>query len=312
MKSRGRGYLVYCRKVNTRLYAHADDLKGFSVKNCPPMPLSTGVLMCPPDHYDVSEPRNPYMAESVGKVDRSRARAQWEEVRGAFESLGKPVSLLPPEPGFEDMVFVSNQTLAGLTARMEKVCLLGHMRHPARRGEVAFFERWFREQGYRIARLKDPAMTFEGMGDCFWHPGKRLLWGGHGFRTDAEVYPEIAEIFETPVVLLKLVNERFSHLDTCFCPLTQEAALIYPPAFSPESLEIILRLFPVVLATEEREAVVRMACNSAVVENTALVPKGASNAVQHIKALGMGAVEVDVSEFVKSGGSVSCLKMLFY
>ncbi|HAH08422.1 MAG TPA: amidinotransferase [Elusimicrobia bacterium] len=298
--------------MNTRIYAHADELKGFSIKNCPSMPTPSTLLMCPPDFYDVSEPRNPYMAESVGRVDKARARMQWDELRSVFEKLGKTVRVIPPVSGYEDMVFVTNQTFVGLTTRMEKVCMLSHMRHPARRGEVVHFEKWFKGEGYRIARLSDPAMTFEGMGDCLWHPGKRLLWGGHGFRTDPEVYSALAQAFEAPVVLLKLVNERFAHLDTCFCPLTPEAVLIYSPAFSPESLEIILRMFPVVLAVDEREAVEKMACSAAVIDSTAVVQKGADNAVRHMKALGLSVAEVDVSEFIKSGGSVFCLKMMVY
>ena len=298
--------------MNTRIYSQAEELKGFSVKNCPSMPSAGGVLMCPPDYYDISEPRNPYMAESLGKVDKARARAQWEELRSVFEKLGKPVRLIDPVPGFDDMVFVTNQTFVGLTSRMEKVCLLGHMRHPARRGEVPCFENWFKAEKYRIARLPDPALTFEGTGDGIWHPGKRLLWGGHGFRTDPEVYAGIAQLFESPVVLLKLVNERFCHLDTCFCPLTSEAVLIYPPAFAPESLEMILRMFPVVLAVEEREAIEKMACSAAVVDSTAIVQKGAANAIRHMKALGLSVIEADVSEFVKSGGSVFCLKMMYF
>ncbi|MFA6092230.1 MAG: arginine deiminase-related protein [Elusimicrobiota bacterium] len=298
--------------MNTRTYAHVDELKGFSIKNCPSMPQPGSVLMCPPDYYDVSTPLNPYMAESVGKVDKARAREQWGSLRTVFERLGKPVRMLTPAVGLEDMVFVTSQTLLGLTARMEKVCLLGHMRHPSRRGEVAHFDKWFQENGYRTVRFQDPTLTFEGMSDSVWHPGKRLLWGGHGFRTDPEVYELVAGTFESPVILLKLVNERFYHLDTCFCPLGPEAVLIYPPAFSPESLEIILRMFPVVLAADEREAA-RMVCNSAIVDaHTAIVPKGVPNAVLHLKALGMDVLEADVSEFVKSGGSVSCLKMMYF
>jgi N-dimethylarginine dimethylaminohydrolase len=296
--------------MNTRIYSQVGDLKGFSAKNCPSMPGFNSVLMCPPDYYDVSEARNPIMAENIGRVDRNLARAQWESVKAAFEKLGKKVRTMEPVSGFEDMVFSATQTLVGLTSRMEKVCLLGHMRHPSRRGEVAHFEKWFVSEQYRIARLKDPAMTFEGMGDCLWHPGKRLLWGGHGFRTDAEVYEHVAEAFEAPVILLKLVNERFYHLHTCFCPLTQEAVLIYPPAFSPESLEMILRMFPVVLAAGEREAVTKLPCNAAVVDSgTAIIQKGAVNAIRHLKALGLNALEVDTSEFLKSGASVCCLRM---
>jgi N-dimethylarginine dimethylaminohydrolase len=298
--------------MNTRIYTQANDLKGFSIKNCPSMPEPQAVLMCPPDYYKVSAARNPYMANSVGKVDGAKAQQQWNGVKQAFEDLNLAVKTIAPVEGLEDMVFAANQTLTGLDTKMEKVCLLSHMRHPARRPEVAHFEKWFTDAGYRIARLKDPQMTFEGMGDAVWHPGKRLLWGGHGFRTDPEVYEEAAQVFETPVVRLKLVNERFYHLDTCFCPLNQEAVLIYPPAFDPESLELILKLFPIVLAADEKEASAQLPCNATIINSTAVMQAGAAAAARHVQAIGMKVREVDTSEFLKSGASTFCLKMFLY
>lgn len=299
--------------MSHQVYRAVADLKGFSLKNCPAMPEPTGVLMCPPDHYDVVDVKNPFMAGKVGTVDRALARRQWEELKAAFESAGRAVSLISPVPGLEDMVFCANQTLAGVTPRMEKVCLLGQMRHSSRRREVPAFEAWFRERGYRIARLKDPATSFEGAGDALWQPGKRLLWGGHGFRSEPQAYEEVARVFETPVILLKLVNEHFYHLDTCFCPLTPESVLIYPAAFDAESLELILKLFPVVLTASEPEAARAMACNAAVIDSrTAILQRGASAVARHMAVMGLRVLEVDTSEFIKSGGSVYCLKMFLY
>ncbi|PCI40112.1 MAG: hypothetical protein COB53_01915 [Elusimicrobia bacterium] len=296
--------------MKLRLYTRAVDLKGFSVKNCPSMPTPSSILMCEPRYYNVSEAHNPYMGGQ--KINGALALEQWNDVKKAFEDLGRSVETIDPVEGLEDMVFTANQSLTGLTPRMERLCFLAQMRHPGRRGEVPHFETWFKEKGYKISKLKDPAFSFEGMGDAIWHPGKRLLWGGHGFRTDPEVYEPISKAFETPVVLLKLVNERFYHLDTCFCPLTQEAVMIYPPAFDPDSLELILRLFPIVLAADEREASSRFPCNAAVVDSTAIMQSGSSTAVRHMKAIGVVAREVETSEFLKSGGSVFCLKMHLY
>src|SRR5438045_4118620 len=103
--------------MNTRIYTSAVELKGFSAKNCPTVPAPSGVLMCPPDHYDVSDVRNPFMAAGLGKVDRTLARAQWDGVKAAFEKLGKPVKVIEPVKGLEDMVFAANQTFTGLTSR---------------------------------------------------------------------------------------------------------------------------------------------------------------------------------------------------
>jgi N-dimethylarginine dimethylaminohydrolase len=269
--------------------------------------------MCPPDHYDVLDVKNPFMAGHVGSVNKGLARKQWDDLKAAFESAGKPVTHIDPVPGLEDMVFCANQTFVGVDPKMEKICLLGQMRHSSRRREVPAFEAWFKSQGYRIVKLKDSAVLFEGAGDAIWHPGKRLIWGGHGFRSQPEVYEEVARAFDSPVVLLKLVNERFYHLDTCFCPLTPEAVLIYPSAFDAESLELILKIFPIVLTAGEGEAVRSMACNAAVVDGkTAILQKGAASVSRHMAVMGLKVIEVDTSEYIKSGGSVYCMKMFCY
>lgn len=299
--------------MSASVYRSVSDLKGFSLKNTQPMPEPSGVLMCRPDHFDVLDVKNPFMAGKTGSVDKDLARRQWDEVKAAFEAAGRPVSLIEPLAGLEDMVFCANQTFLGLTPKMERVCVLGQMRHPSRQKEVPAFEAWLKAHGYRTAKLKNDSLLFEGAGDAVWHPGKRLIWGGHGFRSEPEAYDEVAKIFDTPVTLLKLVNERFYHLDTCFCPLNSESVLIYPSAFDAGSLELILKLFPVVLTASEGEASKYMACNAAVIDGkTAIVQRGASTVARHMAGMGLKVVEVDTSEFIKSGGSVYCLKSFLY
>lgn len=43
---------------------------------------------------------------------------------------------------------------------------------------------------------------------------------GHGFRYELDLYSDIAEYLKTEVLSLHLMDERFSHLDTCFYPLS--------------------------------------------------------------------------------------------
>jgi N-dimethylarginine dimethylaminohydrolase len=300
--------------LSANIYRSIHDLKGFSLKNCPPMAEPSSVLVCPPDHFQVVAVKNPYMAAHIGGVDRERARRQWGELVAAFESIGCPVEQIAPAQGLEDMVFCANQSIAGTRPDGEKVAVLSSMRHASRRPEVAAFEAWYKERGYRVVRIKSEGVeTFEGSGDAVWHPGRRLLWCGYGFRSDSGVFEQVADAFKTPVIQLKLVNERFYHLDTCFCPLTPESVLIYPSAFDAASLELILKIFPVVVTASESDAVARMACNAAVWRSkTAIIQKGAAAASGHMRALGLDVIEVDTSEFIKSGGSVYCLKQFLF
>jgi N-dimethylarginine dimethylaminohydrolase len=300
--------------LSAKIYKTVHDLKGFSLKNCPPMPEPSGVLMCAPDFYQVLAVKNPYMSGQIGAVDLPRARRQWEQLREAFDAADCPVSLIEPTPGLEDMVFCANQSLAGTRPDGEKVAVLSAMRHPSRRREVDGFEAWYKAHGYRVVKLKPGGHdTFEGSGDAVWHPGRRLLWAGHGFRSDPETFAQVAAAFEAPIIQLKLVNERFYHLDTCFCPLTTESVLIHPAAFDAASLELILKIFPIVVTSTEADASARMACNAAVVRGrTAIIQRGATAVSNHMHALGLGVCEVDTSEFMKSGGSVYCLKQFLF
>ncbi|MBI3298961.1 MAG: hypothetical protein HYZ75_12395 [Elusimicrobia bacterium] len=287
--------------MKARLYSSAEELKGFSVKNCPAMPGPAAVLMCPPDYFSA-------LADLPGSDgDRQRARVQWDGVKAAIETLGRPVKLLDPVVGLPHLALAATQSLTGVTPRMEKVCLLGHSRRPARRGESERLEAWFKAAGYKIIKPRDQSLVFEAGADCAWHPGKRLLWGAHGFRSDPESYALAADAFEAPVVLLKLVNERFTHLSSCFRPLTPEAVLIVPPAFDPVSLELILKIFPIVLAADEREAAGMLPCNALVVDGTAVLEAGAAAAAGHIRAIGLGTRPVDTREFIKAGASVAAL-----
>ncbi|MDD5657394.1 MAG: hypothetical protein PHF00_09100, partial [Elusimicrobia bacterium] len=174
-------------------------------------------------------------------------------------------------------------------------------------------EAWFREAGYRLGAIKDRDAAFAGAGDAIWHPGRRLIWGGFGFYSDAAVYDEVARLFSAPVALLKLVNEKLPRLDSCFCPLTAESVLIYPSAFDSRSLELIFRLFPVIITASEPEAMNQMVCNSVVIGGkTVILQRGARNAARHLSALGLEVVEVDVSEFIKGGGGAQSLKLFVY
>ena len=43
-----------------------------------------------------------------------------------------------------------------------------------------------------------------------------------------------------------------------------------------------------------------------------ILQKGANAVSNHVHALGLGVCEVDTSEFIKSGGSVYCLKQFLF
>lgn len=291
-------------------FSAVEDLpSSFDIKQIPNMAYPKSVLMCAPDFFDIVDVKNEFMASHVGSVNKPTAHLQWKKLKECFENLGLSVSLIPPEPGREDMVFCANQTFIGIDPRGAHLCVLSHMNHASRRLEVPAFARWFRSNGYSVEEIGDVSVPFEGSGDAVWHPGKKLVWGGIGARTKKEIYPELSKRFGVPVLGIEMVSKDFYHLDTCFSALSEKCALIYPPALSKKSVQLINHIFSQVIEANEEEALKGMACNAASFFGSEVVLQKGSNALcKKLEKAGFKVHEVETGEFMKSGGSVFCMK----
>lgn len=271
------------------------------------------VLMCTPEHFDVVDVKNPFMQGNVGRVDKRRARTEWEALRRTYEATGHEVVTIRGADDLEDMVFAANQVLPGLGSEGRPYVLLSRMRHPSRRREVPVYRRWFEQHGYDVLELSEDAGCFEGQGDAIWHPCKQLLWGGYGPRTTLSAYEQISEKLAVPVIALALIHPNFYHLDTCFCVLSRDAALYFPGAFDDVGRALLARMFPRLVEVSEGEATRSLACNAhALDDETVIIQRGAAETVARLRAEGFRVIEVETDEFLKSGGSVFCMKMMIY
>ncbi len=280
----------------------------------PTLPRPGRVLMTTPDHFRVEYIINPHMEGNEGTVDRARARAQWDALREAYERFGFPVSVVEGEAGLPDMVFCANQSLPLLSPTGDRTAVLSRMHAPQRTGEVPAYGRFFEAEGYAVQGLDaDLPDTFEGMGDALWHPGRFLLWGGHGFRTSPEVYTRLTAALGVPVVPLALHDPDFYHLDTCLCPLDEQTALYYPAAFDEAGLAALREGFPQLIEAPEDEARRLFACNAHTPDGRhVLIQRGCTETNARLREAGFETVEVDTDEFLKSGGSVFCMKLMFW
>ena len=296
-----------------RLYRTLAEID-FRLDDLPALPRPARVLMAKPDYFDVSYVINPHMQGNVGTVDSSVAADQWRTLRRAYESLSIPADTVRAVEGLPDLVFAANQTLPYYDPTDgTRGVVLSRMASPERRDEVAHFARFFRSQGYEVTQLPDPTLEFEGMGDALWHPGRHLLWGGYGFRTTPEAYEALAARLEVPVVGLRLVDERFYHLDTCFSLLDGQTVLVFPPALDGEAMAMIRHFFPRIIEAPEKEALELFACNAHCPdEQHVFIQRGCALTTDRLRAAGFEPVELDTDEFLKSGGSVFCLKQMFW
>lgn len=264
--------------------------------------------MVHPAHFQVRHVINPHMEGMIGAVDPIRAHEEWEAIKNAYEELGFPVMVVESIDEFPDVVFAANQLLPYTDANGRPALVLSHMAKVERQGEVAYLAESFRPLGYSMHPLRT-VLPLEGTGDAVWHPGKNLIWGGHGFRTDESSWAEVAEITGARVVPLSLMHEHMYHLDVALMPIDETTAFSYRGAFDDESWARLTAGFPRLLEVPESEAVGGFALNGHSPDGkTLLLPSGNPETRRLAESLGLTIRELPTREFQKSGGSIFCLK----
>jgi N-dimethylarginine dimethylaminohydrolase len=268
------------------------------------MPSSPHVfLMCPPEYFTVAYIINPWMHGNLRRIDNAVAKLQWRALYDTLTDLAT-VRLVLPQPGSPDMVFTAN---AGLVKGRE--FLVSRFRYPERQYEEPYFADWFMDRGYNVS-LMPRDVPFEGAGDALFDRGDGALWMAHGHRSISAAREVLAARLGVEVLNLKLVDQRFYHLDTCFCPLEGGYAMYYPPAFDEDSRALIERRVPIAkrIAIDEEDALA-FACNAVNIDSTVVVNRATPAFVKALAAKKFDVVQTPLSEFMKAGGSAKCLTL---
>jgi N-dimethylarginine dimethylaminohydrolase len=257
------------------------------------------ILMCRPEHFGIEYEINPWMHVAV-EVDHELAVQQWESLHRLYLELGETIELTESVAGLPDMVFTAN---AAVVWRGRAV--LSRFHHPERAGEESHWRAALERLRFDVHEVP-PELSFEGAGDALFVGDHLFLaWG---FRTDQGAHAEVARFLDVESTSLQLVDPRFYHLDTCFCPLDDHTALIAPTAFTAESVELVRRRVPRLFEVPA-EIAAGFACNAMplhdrLISSTAITALGADMA-----ALGFDAIALPMDEFMKSGGGVRCLSL---
>uniref|UniRef100_A0A915LEZ7 Amidinotransferase n=1 Tax=Meloidogyne javanica TaxID=6303 RepID=A0A915LEZ7_MELJA len=203
---------------------------------------------------------------------------QWNLLKESIEKEGVKVVTLNQVEGQPDMVFAC-------LVHNNKI-FLSKYRHKERTGEQKYFAAFYKQLGLQLFGEDYPEF-FEGGGDAVFSD-KNTLWAGWGGpRTDKKAYDNIRLMggndFE--IIFCELIDQRFYHLDTCFCPVGANSALC------------------------EEEAL-NFVCNAINIRKKVISPKGVSKqTLEALTSLGYSLEEVEMSEFMKSGGACQCLVM---
>jgi len=257
------------------------------------------ILMCPPDYYGIEYEINPWMSREVS-ADSDESRRQWLGLHDTLRELGVTIERLDPVPGLPDLVFTAN---AGLVYR--ETFISSRFRHGVRQGESPCFERWASEHGFDVVVLP-PTSHFEGAGDALFCG--EALYAGYRFRSDVRSHHWLGERLGVETLPLELVDPRFYHLDTCFCPLADGEAIYYPGAFDEYGRSVLADRIPGLIEVSAEEAV-SFSCNAVVVGRTVVLNDGAPKLASALQGRGYAVRPLRLTEFIKAGGSAKCLTL---
>lgn len=264
-------------------------------------------LMCEPTYFGVSYDINPWMTGNLNNVNREKAAEQYNNLVEKIHELGGKVKFVEPHADYPDQVFTAN---AGLIVD-DKTAIVSRFRYAERQGEEPIFDEAFKELGYNTIQ---PALSkgyfFEGAGDALSGYGN-TLFVGYGHRTDREYADSLATFaFGLNVIPLKLMDPRYYHLDTCFCPLDAGHLLMNMRAFDGSSLSRINNVYKgkhTVWVSEESAAM--FACNAVCIGRDIILNDITLDDEHRLNDLGYTVHRVDLSEFMKAGGSAKCLTL---
>jgi N-dimethylarginine dimethylaminohydrolase len=255
--------------------------------------------MCPPDYFGIEYEINPWMNVRAGS-DPERARAQWNALLGSLEALGVAIELVAPVAGLPDLVFTAN---AGMV--YHNLFISSRFRYGVRQGEARHFEEWAHGRGFEVVQLPD-GFFFEGAGDALFCG--ETLFAGYRFRSDVRSHQWVGDRIGQEVLPLELIDPRFYHLDTCFCPLAPDLALYYPGAFDEYGRSVLRARIHQLIEVAAEEAV-SFSCNAVVVGRTVILNDGAPKLANSLEQLGFSVRQLGFTEFIKSGGSAKCLTL---
>jgi dimethylargininase len=226
-----------------------------------------------------------------GAVDAGLAVRQWEVYAGALRAAGWEIIEVDPIDTCPDGVFIEDTMVV-----YRNVAVISHPGHPSRWPEVEAVEASVASLGYAITRIRAPG-TLDG-GDIL--KVGRTIYAGLGSRTNVEAVRQLRSFLEplgARVVAVPIT--RVLHLKSAVTALPDGTIIGYTPVVDDPGL------FPHYMGMPEESGAHVVDLGDGRILLAADCPKS----VALIEDLGYEVVRVDVSEFQKLEGGVTCLSV---
>ena len=231
----------------------------------------------------------------LGLPDYEKALLQHAEYVKALQECGLEVIVLNADEDYPDSTFVEDTALLS-----NKCAIITNPGALSRRGEVVEIKKVLKEHYSNIEEVELPG-TVEA-GDIMMVGSDFYI--GLSERTNEEGARQVIEYLEKYGMRGFTVKlEEVLHLKTGVAYLEQNNLLACGEFLSKEEFQKFT-----ILEIDEKES---YAANCIWVNDTVLIPKGFPKAKDVIMNAGYAVKEIDVSEFRKLDGGLSCLSLRF-
>lgn len=271
--------------------------------------------------FDDAAAINPFMDAALA-VDRAKAQAEHDAIRGALEAAGVTVVKVPAPAHCQDGVYTANWALV----RGQKAVLA---RLPnARTAEEPYAEEMLSAQGFEVIHVPE-GLRFSGQGDAL--ACGDYLFTGLGYRSDEAAQAFAATALGYTRVALQTVpqtgpdgqpvtNTASGWPDSFFYDIDLALAVLRgpservkgliawcPAAFTAESQQTMYDFEGVdkieVTLAETKEA---FACNLVSTGETVVMSARAPKLRAELERRGFHVINPDITELAKGGGYIRC------
>ena len=231
----------------------------------------------------------------LGKPDYCKALEQHRDYIKALRLCGLDVIVMPPDEAYPDSTFVED--CAVLT---EKFTIIGNLGIKSRKGEESSIAKILREYYSNITQITEPG-TLEG--------GDVLRVGDHFYigitrRTNVEGAERLISVLSELGYTGSTVHvTRSLHLKTGVACLDSNEIVLAGEFIGNQ----VFGDFKSIIIDDDES----YAANCVRINKHVLMPAGYPKAMRKVEAAGYSVVEVDVSEFRKIDGGISCLSLRF-
>jgi len=233
----------------------------------------------------------------------------YQQFLGLYQALvkeGSLVYILPSEKDLQDLPYTANIGCY-LPHSADKI-VVSNFRSEPRRGEERIGIKFFEGMRY------DAAMApyhWEGEADLKYIRDN-LYIGGHGIRSDIRSYYWMEEKYDMKVVPVRMTDQYLYHFDCMFSPLSSDTALVSTSALDVAALRLLERYVKIIDVPKEFiyygwTNIVKIGNK---VFHAVIDPDGGPKILEKLLIkLGFEPVQINLSEFAKSGADLSCLIM---